>query len=57
MNKQVDDVAKKFKMSKLERFDFGDFIESRKVSMGRGGADNFNYPELIELAKEFLGLL
>ncbi len=51
--KQVDSVAKKFK---IDRREFGDFIEQTKQEMGRGPSDNFSYSELEDLAREFLEL-
>lgn len=51
--KQVDSVADKYKINRRE---FGDFIEETKQNMGRGPSDNFSYKELEELAKEFMEL-
>lgn len=51
--KQVDSVASKFK---INRRDFGDFIEQTKLEMGRGPSDNFSYSELEDLAREFMEL-
>ena len=51
--KQVDSIAKKFKINRRE---FGDFIEDTKQSMGRKPSDNFTYKELEILAKEFMEL-
>ncbi|MGN0731003.1 MAG: hypothetical protein ACI4MA_03740, partial [Treponema sp.] len=48
--KQVDSIAKKFK---IDRRKFGDFVEETKQNSGRGPSDNFTYKELEELAKEF----
>jgi hypothetical protein len=53
--KQVDAVAQQLKMTGAQRKKFGKFIETTKGREGRGGADNFDYDELIELGKEFLG--
>ncbi|MGH7963375.1 MAG: hypothetical protein ACRERD_16395 [Candidatus Binatia bacterium] len=54
MQKQVDDVARRFG---LDRQAFGDFVEARKEGVGRGGADNLTFRELEELAKEFSELI
>lgn len=43
-------------MSKEQRYEFGQYIEEVKRSQGRGGADNFTFEELLELADEFLEL-
>ena len=51
--KQVDSIAKKYK---INRRDFGDFIEDTEQSMGRKPSDNFTYKELEILAKEFMEL-
>ncbi|ALJ66559.1 MULTISPECIES: hypothetical protein [unclassified Synechocystis] len=55
--KQVNDVAKQFKMSKVQRKEFGRFLEKKKQE-GKGGTKNgrgdFTYPELEQQAKEFL---
>ena len=51
--KQVDSIANKYK---INRRDFGDFIEDTKQSMGRKPSDNFTYKELEMLAKEFMEL-
>ena len=53
-NKQMDDVAKEFRMTKKQRWGFRDFIEGFKDSVGRGGADNYTYQELRDKAKEYL---
>lgn len=41
-------------MTQEQRRAFGSFIEDVKRSEGRGGADNFTYEELLDLADEFL---
>ena len=55
--KQVNDVARQFKMSKAQRKEFGRFLEKQKGE-GRGGTKNergdFTYPELQQQAKQFL---
>ena len=55
--KQVDSVAKKLKMSKDERYDFGDYVESEKYH-GEGGSANskwdFTFKELLEKGRRFL---
>lgn len=57
--KQVDDVARESKMSKEQRRDFGEFLESEKAA-GNGGTANdrgdFTYQELRRKAAEFLQL-
>ncbi len=53
--KQVDAVARETGMTKVQRKEFGKYLEGRKGSMGKGGADNFTFTELLELAQEFLG--
>jgi len=49
--RMVDDVARRAGIS--NRSGFGKFIESEKRAAGRGGADNFTWEELIDLAAEF----
>lgn len=55
--KQVNDVANEFKMTDMERREFGDFIEAEKAA-GNGGTANsrgdFTYRELREKAREFM---
>lgn len=57
--KQVDDVAKEFRMSKEQRESFGEFLEAEKGA-GNGGSANsrgdFTYRELRAKAAEFLEL-
>jgi len=43
-------------MAGKKRKEFGKFVEAVKKEMGRGGADNFTYKELEDLAREFLNL-
>lgn len=50
-NKQIDDIAKKFG---IDRNGFSDFIHSRKADDHRGGADNYSWKELLDLAKEYI---
>jgi RHS repeat-associated protein len=56
--KQVDDVAREFKMDKSQREEFGDYLEREKAA-GHGGTANdrgdFTYQELRQKAREFLG--
>lgn len=52
----VASVAQQKGMDSLQRRAFGKYIEDVKRSEGRGGADNFTYEELLELADEFLEL-
>jgi RHS repeat-associated protein len=49
-NKQIDDIAKKFG---IDRNRFGEYIHGSKDGVGRGGADNFTWPELEDLAREY----
>jgi hypothetical protein len=51
--KQVNAVAQEFGLTGTARKDFGTFIEKTKHREGRGGADNFTYEELRQLAEEF----
>jgi hypothetical protein len=55
--KQVNDVAKIFKMKKIQRKEFGVFLE-REKKRGKIGSKNdrgdFTYDELKEKAREFL---
>lgn len=55
--KQVDDVAKEFKMSTEQRYEFGEFLEGEKAA-GNGGTKNsrgdFTYQELRVKAQEFV---
>jgi phage tail tape-measure protein len=52
--KQVDDVAREFKMDNKTRHDYGKFIEESKRIDGMGNADNYSYYQLRILAVEFL---
>lgn len=52
----VDRVAFEKGMNKQQRREFGRYIEVIKRSEGRGGADNFTYEDLLEVADEFLEL-
>ncbi|MBD2569068.1 hypothetical protein [Anabaena lutea] len=55
--KQVDSIAKEFRMSAELRKEFGSFLEQEK-KLGHGGTFNnrgdFTYAELRQKAKEFL---
>ena len=53
--KQVDDVAREFGIKGIERKEFRDYIERLKHLEGRGGAQNYTYKELQEIAREFKG--
>ena len=56
---QIDEAADKFNMTEQERFEFGDFLEDCKANGDRGSKNergDFTWPELIEKAREFLGL-
>ncbi len=57
--KQVNDVAREFKMDGEQRKEFGNYIERLKKE-GHGGSLNergdFTYEELREIAKELLGI-
>lgn len=50
--KQVEKVAKQFKMSANQRRDFGDYIEYLKKHK-RNDA-NFSWKELMQIAEDFL---
>jgi hypothetical protein len=56
--KQVDDVAREYKMTAPERLRFGEFLEEEK-RLGYGGSKNqqgdFTYEELRRKARDFLG--
>ena len=49
-NKQIDDIAKRFG---INRDDSGDYIHGRKANDHRGGADNYSWRELEEMANEY----
>ncbi|MBD2655099.1 hypothetical protein H6G45_16720 [Synechocystis sp. FACHB-383] len=55
--KQVNDVAKEFNMTKVQRKEFGRFLERQK-ELNLGGTKNkrgdFTYQELQQQAKQFL---
>lgn len=56
--KELDDVAKQYKMNQEQRRDFGDFIEQEKASGNRGTKNDrgdFTRRELQQKAREFLG--
>jgi hypothetical protein len=54
---QVEDVARRNKMTPEQRREFGDFLEGEKAA-GRGGKKNdrgdFKWKELMDKAREFL---
>jgi hypothetical protein len=52
--KMVDSVAREKGMNKIQRREFGDYIEDIKRSENRSTNVNFTYSELLELAEEFL---
>lgn len=51
--KQVESIAKQFKMDAVQRRAYGDYIESLKDLVPNN--KNFTWKELEQLAKEFLG--
>lgn len=55
---QVEAVAREFRMTREQRFEFGDFLEDAKAA-GAGGTKNrrgdFTFGELRDKAREFLG--
>lgn len=53
--KQIEQMARKHHMTPEQRRAFGDYVEQEKMMTGRGGADNFTWEELEQLAQEFLG--
>ena len=50
VNKMVDDIANKHN---LNRKNFGEYIHKQKAIEGKGGADNYTWKELEELANKF----
>jgi hypothetical protein len=57
--KQVDDVAREHKMTKEQRQEFGEFLESEKGADNGGTANSrgdFTYQELRRKAAEFIEL-
>ncbi len=52
--KQIESVAKYFKMTPQQRRAFGDYVESLKDLVPNN--KNFSYQQLKEIAKEFLGV-
>jgi hypothetical protein len=56
--KQIEAIARKFRMSPEQRREFGDYVEALKAA-GHSGTKNdrgdFTYAELEELAREFVG--
>lgn len=53
--KQIQDIAKQFKMNDITRREFGDYVESLKDLVPN--SKNFTYKELEQIAKEFLGVI
>lgn len=51
----INDVANRTGIPKEFRRKFGDYIEKMKKQEGRGGADNFSWDDLIDIAEEFKG--
>jgi hypothetical protein len=55
---EVEAVAREFGMSRVQRFEFGDYLEAEKAA-GNVGTKNrrgdFTLPELRAKAREFLG--
>jgi len=53
--KNVNDIARRHKMSPKERREFGDYVHKLKRSGHYGSAErgDFTYKELGQLAKEF----
>lgn len=49
--RMVDDAARQAGVA--DRAGFGKFIEAEKRATGRGGADNFTWEELLDLAGQF----
>jgi hypothetical protein len=49
--RQIADAARRAGIE--DRRGFGDFVENVKAGQGRGGADNFTFQELLDLAEEF----
>jgi hypothetical protein len=56
--KQIEAIARQFRMSPEQGRDFGDYLEALKAA-GHGGSKNdrgdFTYAELEGLAREFMG--
>lgn len=50
--KQIEQIAKQFKMTSNQRRNFGDYIESLKTHK-RNDA-NFSWNELMQIAKSFM---
>lgn len=55
--KQVNKIAKEYKMTQEQRYSFGKFLEEEKRGLSRGQQNNrgdFTYQELQQKAQEFL---
>lgn len=52
--KQIEQIARKYEMTPEQRRAFGDYVEHEKLMEGRGGAENYTWKELEQLAEEFL---
>ncbi|MBL1229827.1 hypothetical protein IW492_11350 [Enterococcus sp. BWB1-3] len=50
--KQIESIAKKYKINPVQRREFGDYIESLKDLVPNN--KNFSWKELEKLAKEFM---
>lgn len=58
--KQVDQIAREYKMNREQRYGFGKFLEEEKRELSRGKQNNkgdFTYQESQQKAEEFLGKL
>lgn len=58
--KQINDIARKYKMTDIQRKTFGKFLEKEKAK-GRGGSQNlrgdYTFAELDEKARQFLNII
>lgn len=52
-NKQIRDAAKDARIPKDKQRDFRNWVEKNKKEEGRGGADNYTWDELKDLAEEY----
>jgi len=58
--KQVESIAKEFRLTREQRAEFGDFIEQEKAGGWRGSLNDkgdFTYKELHQRAQEFKKLI
>lgn len=51
--RQIEKIAKKYKMSPIQRREYGGYVESLKDLVPNN--KNFTWKELEEIAKEYLG--